>query len=112
MLNTDRRPHGRRPVMLSLAALSAGLSAQPALAQDGPREPIVVTGERGSLTQGDAAASAAELARIPGGTFVVTRERIENTPVQHVKDVLGYVPGVVVQPRMGDDARVSIRGSG
>jgi iron complex outermembrane receptor protein len=64
------------------------------------------------MTHSDAAASAADLARVPGGTHIVTRERIEYTPVQHVKDVLGYVPGVVVQPRMGDDARVSIRGSG
>jgi iron complex outermembrane receptor protein len=108
----DRRPHGRCLAAISLAALTAGLPGQPALAQEGPREPIVVTGERRALTHGDAAASAAELARVPGGTHVVTRERIENTPVQHVKDVLGYVPGVVVQPRMGDDARVSIRGSG
>src|SRR3546814_10881009 len=38
--------------------------------------------------------------------------RFKNTPVQTIKDILAYVPGVISQTRMGDDARVSIRGSG
>src|SRR3546814_10761203 len=36
----------------------------------------------------------------------------KNTPVPHIKDILGFAPGVITQPRMGDDARISVRGSG
>ena len=35
-----------------------------------------------------------------------------STPAATIKDVLDYVPGVFVQPKWGDDTRLSIRGSG
>src|SRR5690606_6563086 len=53
-----------------------------------------------------------EIQRTPGAVEVVPGTQFKNTPVQTIKDILGYVPGVITQPRMGDDARVSIRGSG
>jgi iron complex outermembrane receptor protein len=53
-----------------------------------------------------------EIHRTPGGVDVVPDTAFKNTPVQTIKDVLQYVPGVIVQPRMGDDVRLSIRGSG
>lgn len=54
----------------------------------------------------------AELKRSPGGVALVRDTAFINTPVQHMKDMLDYVPGLITQTRMGDDARVSIRGSG
>nr|WP_221226088.1 TonB-dependent receptor [Novosphingobium fluoreni] len=56
--------------------------------------------------------ATAAIDRTPGGVEVVSDTAFKNTPVQHIKDILGYVPGVITQPRMGDDARVSVRGSG
>lgn len=53
-----------------------------------------------------------EIERTPGGVEVISDTAFQNTPVQTIKDVLQYVPGVIVQPRMGDDVRLSIRGSG
>ncbi|WP_305173465.1 TonB-dependent receptor domain-containing protein [Sphingomonas aurea] len=58
------------------------------------------------------AQATAEIERTPGGVEVVPDTTFKNTPVQTIKDVLQYVPGVIVQPRMGDDVRLSIRGSG
>lgn len=54
----------------------------------------------------------AEIEHTPGAVEVIPDTAFKNTPVQHIKDILGYVPGVITQTRMGDDARVSIRGSG
>lgn len=50
--------------------------------------------------------------RTPGSVAVVEDAAFKNGPAQTIKDVLGWVPGVFAQPRFGDDARVSIRGSG
>ncbi len=97
-----------------LAALLASAVATPVLAQD--RTPgdaarthsddIIVT-----ATPTTEQATAA-IQRTPGGVQIVPDSAFKNTPVQHIKDILSYVPGVIVQTRMGDDARVSIRGSG
>ncbi|HWK54966.1 MAG TPA: TonB-dependent receptor [Hyphomicrobiales bacterium] len=54
----------------------------------------------------------AEIERVPGAVAIVPDSVFKNTPVQHIKDILDYVPGVITQRRMGDDARVSVRGSG
>ncbi len=60
----------------------------------------------------DTAQATAAIRRTPGAVAVVPDTAFKNTPVQTIKDILAYVPGVITQPRMGDDARVSIRGSG
>jgi hypothetical protein len=44
--------------------------------------------------------------------YCVLGALFKNVPVQHIKDILLDVPGVITPPRMGDDARASIRGSG
>lgn len=94
-----------------LAATAAILClAHPALAEESRDASIVVTGER--LITPDAEDAKAAIDRTPGGVEIIDDSRFKNTPVQNIKDILGYVPGVVTQPRMGDDARVSIRGSG
>src|SRR3546814_2035063 len=56
--------------------------------------------------------ATAEIERTPGAVEVIPDTAFKNTPVQHIKDILGFAPGVIPQPRMGDDARISVRGSG
>ena len=93
-------------------ALLAGLCPAPALASDAgdapetAREAIIVIGTL------DTEAAEQEIRRTPGGVEVVPDTAFKDGPVQNIKDILAYVPGVIVQPRMGDDARISIRGSG
>ncbi len=97
----------------SLIVLCACITATPTLAQmaeaqerDLRPDDIVVT-----ATPYTEQAKAA-IQRTPGAVEIVSDSVFKNTPVQHLKDILGYVPGVITQPRMGDDARVSVRGSG
>ncbi len=68
--------------------------------------------EEGSLTVPDTAQATSNIQRIPGAVEVVPDTAFKNGPAQTVKDVLDWVPGVFAQPRFGDDARISIRGSG
>lgn len=67
----------------------------------------------GSLSVPTTAEAAAEIARIPGAAEVVPDTAYKaSTPAVTLKDALGYVPGVFVQPKWGEDTRLSIRGSG
>ncbi|HEX7790631.1 MAG TPA: TonB-dependent receptor [Afipia sp.] len=53
-----------------------------------------------------------EIQQTPGGVAIVSAQDYKNNSVAStIKDVLGYVPGVFVQPKWGDDSRLSIRGS-
>uniref|UniRef100_Q07ME0 TonB-dependent receptor n=1 Tax=Rhodopseudomonas palustris (strain BisA53) TaxID=316055 RepID=Q07ME0_RHOP5 len=55
----------------------------------------------------------AQINRTPGGVAIVPAAAYRNSSVAStIKDVLDYVPGVFVQPKWGDDTRLSIRGSG
>ncbi|WP_066798541.1 TonB-dependent receptor family protein [Sphingomonas soli] len=96
-----------------LAALLATTIATPVFAQDRAddqdrtnRTTIIVIGAR------ETEQARTEIERTPGGVEVVSDTTFKNTPVQNIKDILDYVPGVITQLRMGDDARVAIRGSG
>jgi iron complex outermembrane receptor protein len=55
-----------------------------------------------------------EIQRIPGGAEVVGPKEIEESRAANLKDVLDFVPGVLVRPRFGaaDESQISIRGSG
>lgn len=67
----------------------------------------------GSLTVPNTAEARAEIERTPGAVDLVAEEEYKNsTPATTAKDVLDYVPGVVIQPKWGEDSRLSIRGSG
>lgn len=81
-----------------------------------PKDPyaVVAPGTRsGSLGVPTAAEARAEINRTPGGVDVVPAEEYkENTPAITLKDALDYVPGVFIQPKWGEDSRLSIRGSG
>lgn len=102
-----------------IAVALASIAATPAMAADAgaadsgaadsgvsATDTIVVTATP------DTAQATATIQRTAGGVEVVPDTAFKHTPVQNIKDILGYVPGVIVQPRMGDDARVAIRGSG
>lgn len=76
--------------------------------------PALAVGERsGSLTVPNTAEATAEIQRTPGAVEVVSDKAYKaSTPSATIKDALDYVPGVFVQPKWGDDTRLSIRGSG
>jgi iron complex outermembrane receptor protein len=75
---------------------------------------VIVTAPResGALTVPFTEQSTADIRRTPGGVEVVSDTAFKVGPAQTIRDVLGWVPGILMQPRWGPDARVSIRGSG
>jgi iron complex outermembrane receptor protein len=87
---------------------AAGLGASGATS--GP----VAPGTRsGSLTVPTISEAKADLETTPGGVDLVpSDEYAKSTPAVTLKDALDYVPGVFVQPKWGEDSRLSIRGSG
>lgn len=54
----------------------------------------------------------ARAARTPGGTDVVTHEDYADKSLVSLRDALAFSPGVYLQPRYGQEVRISIRGSG
>jgi iron complex outermembrane receptor protein len=67
----------------------------------------------GSLTVPTTLQAQAILAKVPGTVVVVPDTAYKyTTPAATIKDVLDYVPGIIAQPKWGDDTRLSIRGSG
>lgn len=70
---------------------------------------ITVTG-RGPLSAADAARQALE--HVPGATELIEADQWRHSAARTLKDVLDYSAGVFVQPKWGEDARLSIRGSG
>jgi iron complex outermembrane recepter protein len=101
------------------------LCAAPALAQSPPAppaqqtpprlEPVVVEGVKvpPDRTRTDEQARE-ELSRVPGGTAVIDQTTIEQTRGANLRDVLDFIPGVMIRPRFGaaDESQLSIRGSG
>ncbi|MFC4297239.1 TonB-dependent receptor family protein [Castellaniella hirudinis] len=106
-----------RPTLLTAALACAwGLAGMaPAIAQT-TLPAITVTGsssaQAASLTVPDTEQATEDIQRIPGAVTVIPDTAFKDGPAQTVKDVLGWVPGIFAQPRYGDDARISIRGSG
>ncbi|MGE0766646.1 MAG: TonB-dependent receptor family protein [Hyphomicrobiaceae bacterium] len=66
----------------------------------------------GSLTSPTTAEATTEILRTPGAVAIVPDNQFKNSPANTIKDTLGWVPGIVLQPKSGIDNRVSIRGSG
>ena len=59
------------------------------------------------------AEAQAQLSNVPGSVTVVPDTAYKSsTPAVTLKDVLDYVPGIFIQPKWGEDSRLSIRGSG
>ncbi|NOT72587.1 MAG: TonB-dependent receptor [Hyphomicrobium sp.] len=67
----------------------------------------------GALTVPTTTEARAEIEHTPGAVDLVSDKEYKNsTPSSTIKDALDYVPGVFVQPKWGEDSRLSIRGSG
>lgn len=109
----------------SIALIVAG----PSLAQESPVNlpPIIVAGPSGadqtagsaqdarvspSLTVQGVETAKTAIKQTPGGVALVPAEAYRDTRAVTTKDVLDYVPGVFAQPKFGEDARLTIRGSG
>lgn len=75
---------------------------------------ITVEGDRtgNSLTVPTAAQAEREIQNTPGSVNVVPDTQFKNQHSATLKDMLEFVPGVLVQPKWGEDSRLSIRGSG
>jgi iron complex outermembrane receptor protein len=123
---SSRRPFSHHALPVLVASLAALIT--PAAAADQPGSPAPVTPDAKNpptdqlqvatqrdpaLTTTDTAAAKTELGRIPGGASVVDADQWLRGKASTQRDLLGWVPGVVVQPRFGaEEARLSIRGSG
>lgn len=77
-----------------------------------PAGTSVTVTQGGSLTIPTAQQARQEIQRIPGGVEIVPDTAWKDGPAQTIKDMVGWVPGVITQPKSNIDARVSIRGSG
>ncbi|PTQ79587.1 iron complex outermembrane receptor protein [Nitrosospira multiformis] len=65
-----------------------------------------------TLTVPNTAQATADIQRTPGAVEVVPDTVFKSGPANTIRDVLGWVPGVITQPKSNIDNRVSIRGSG
>jgi iron complex outermembrane receptor protein len=78
-----------------------------------PSSVAAAPGMPGALTVATAQQALQQIKRTPGGVALVTADAWRNSTVSNsIKDILDYVPGVIAQPKWGDDTRLSIRGSG
>ena len=74
---------------------------------------IEVTGTvEPSLTLPGTEAARANIQLVPGGVDLVADDEWKDGASTTLKDVLEYTPGVFIQPKWGEDSRLSIRGSG
>ena len=104
-----RNCHGLLTVPAALLLCAAPVAA------DNHIDEVEVIGnpaERSS-TIADIDSARRDLGRIAGGASIVDAESYRLGRVNTLQDVLGYAPGVLVQPRFGsEESRLSIRGSG
>jgi iron complex outermembrane receptor protein len=105
--------------MRRLSVLVVLLLATPALSQQPAPPPtletVVVEGAKVPADRMRTDEEAREeLSRVPGGTAVIDEQTIEHTRAANLKDVLDFVPGIMIRPRFGaaDESQLSIRGSG
>ena len=88
-----------------LLALATAIAAVPVHAEEADTT-IIVT----APTATDAAEERA--ARTAGGTDVVSHQDYADKSIVSLRDTLAFSPGVYLQPRYGQEVRISIRGSG
>ncbi len=95
------------------AALLCAL-APPALAEVAPTavETIIVTARRNPDEPAIVGAARERLARTPGAVAVIAAETYETRLATGFPDILKDVPGILTSKRYGEEARLSIRGSG
>ncbi len=89
----------------SALALCSGL-AVPVQAEASADAPIIVTAD--DLIR----EARAQVRKRPGGADVVDAARFSDMLAVSLGDALAFSPGVYVQPRFGQEVRLSVRGSG
>ena len=104
-------------LVASLATFLSALAAEDAVptpSTSSVADNLQVTAQRDpSLTSPDTLTADRERLMIPGGVTVIDGESYKTGRANTLRDVLGWAPGVVVQPRFGsEESRLSIRGSG
>lgn len=72
----------------------------------------VPLGQQGSLTAPSTEQAFTAIKKIPGGADVVAAKEFKDGYAVSMKDMLASTPGVLAQPRWGEESRLSIRGSG
>ena len=100
--------------MLMRHCAAMALCALPALAQETATLPsMTVTAERERLAVQSNEAARIRLWSSPGANTVVPASEFQDRPgTSTIRDILEFTPGVFAQPKWGEDARLSIRGSG
>lgn len=98
------KSHVTRTAPLLALALAMPAAADAADAE-GDRT-IIVT------APGETDAAEARAGKTPGGTDVVAHEDYADKSIVSLRDTLAFSPGVYLQPRFGQEVRISIRGSG
>ena len=94
----------RRAIVPTLLLVSYSLAAQAA--------DIVVEADQLSLTEPGLSGAIEEADRQPGGASVISSDVYTDGRASTLADALGYAPGVFIMPRFGNEAKLSIRGSG
>lgn len=103
-----------RRAALSLAmAFTMAFSGVTKVHADNTIELEEITGRGGSLTVPAYGAAVARARNVAGGASVVDTEKTRRGRSATLDDTLGFAPGVFIQSRAGgEEARLSIRGSG
>jgi len=97
----------------ALPACAAMAQAQTSAQATNTLAPIQVqTTAESSLTAPSLNQAQERMRQIPGGAALVAESAWRASQAATIKDVLDYTPGVFAQPKWGEDARLSIRGSG
>jgi iron complex outermembrane receptor protein len=107
------------PAAVAASAVLCLLSLCPA-ASAAPPPPVAHTAlaaidmDRVIIVTAPAQTDAAELAvhRTAGGADIVRHEDYADRSIVSLRDTLAFSPGVYLQPRYGQEVRISIRGSG
>src|SRR5690606_751465 len=108
-----RRSRSSKAWILALGGLLGAAAQAQAQEQAQTLPPIVVKADEGaSLTAPTVREARTQIEHIPGGAALVEDSAWRDTQTATVKDSLDYTPGVFAQPKWGEDARRSIRGSG
>lgn len=89
-----------------LLALATCLAAVPAHADEAADSTIIVTAPQ--LTN----EAEARVKKTAGGADVVSHQDYADKSIVSLRDTLAFSPGVHLQPRYGQEVRISIRGSG
>lgn len=96
----------RHLIRAGLGACCAVCAATPLHAEIEADNTIVVTATAATEK------ARAEVDKTPGGVDVVDASAFADSNAVSLRDVLGFSPGVYLQPRFGQEVRISIRGSG